>query len=64
MGNRLDDAPLREIGDVLLGVAERGQDLLVVLAELGGGDANRQALGAVRDRMPEERYVRGQECGP
>ena len=37
----LDDAALRQIGDLLLGVADGREDLLVVRAQLGGSIAQR-----------------------
>src|SRR5688572_776359 len=55
---RLSNNPaLREAGDLLVGVADGGEDLLVVLAQLGGGRTDGLARGAVRDRVPENRDV-------
>src|SRR5262245_26260079 len=49
----LDDAALCQVGDLLLGVADRGEGLLVVLAQLGGSVTQRQALVTMRDRMAQ-----------
>src|SRR5262249_60930940 len=52
-----DDRAFREIRDLLLRVAEPGQDLVVGLAKLGRRASERQAPLAVRDRVSENREV-------
>src|SRR5262245_63530132 len=52
-----DDAALRQIRDLLLRVADRGQNLLVGLAQLRRRAPQRQALLAMRDRVAENGEV-------
>src|ERR1044071_5331968 len=52
-----DDAAFREIGDLLLRVAEPREDVVVGVAELRRRAAKGQALFTVRDRMSENRQV-------
>src|SRR5258705_12752560 len=42
-----DDAAVGEVGDLVLGIAERGEDVLVVLPELGRRAPDGQPLGPV-----------------
>src|SRR5262249_40651171 len=48
---------LHQVGDLLLGVADGREDLLVVLAQLGGSIAQRQALVTMRDRVAQNGEV-------
>src|SRR5438046_10142172 len=52
-----DDLTLREVRDLLLRVADRREDVLVVLAELGRGSPDGLARVAPRHRMPEDREI-------
>src|SRR5262249_5817735 len=49
-----DHAALRQIGDLLLRIADGRQDFLVCLTELRRRGAKRKALLAVRDRVTED----------
>src|SRR5438128_8860356 len=54
---RSNDAALREVGDLLLRVADGREDVLVVLPELRGRAPQRKALVTERDRMAENSEV-------
>src|SRR5215510_8096087 len=51
---QLDHAAFRQVGDLLLRIADSRENFLVGLTELRSRGAQRQALLAVRDRMTED----------